>query len=211
MVQYRASRGTVREALDLLRRSGVVVRQQGTGTFIVARAAAMAAQEAHGLFRVGETSSFTDHVTQEIERAVVPLPGIVARRLGAESGRRCLRVEYVALAQGEPRGLATNYVTYPEAAALEDLALDESWYHLMFKGGLKIGQSELVIGCVNADDHTASLLNLPPGHAVLTMEQVIRDSDGRAFNFAFISTRGDRTAIVARARRDEVSEGPAVS
>ena len=79
--------------------------------------------------------------------------------------------------------------------------MGQSWYELLDRAKLVVGESEFVIGCMNADEHTASLLSTETGSALLTMEQVIRDGDGRLYNFAFVASRGDRNSIVSRARR----------
>ncbi len=145
--------------------------------------------------------SIDRHRTREIDRSQVPTPDVVASRLECERGRSCLRVEYVAATEGEVFGIATNYVLYPEAAAIETVPLEQSWYHLLDRGRLAVGESEFRIGCTNADEQTASLLSVRPGSAVLTLEQVIRDDSGRAYNFALAALRGDRDCFVSRARR----------
>jgi DNA-binding GntR family transcriptional regulator len=96
----------------------------------------------------------------------------------------------------------------PEASAIGTIPLGQSWYDLLDRAGLVVGESEFVIGCMNADEHTAAILSAEPGAAMLTMEQVIRDDHGRLYNFAFVASRGDRNSIVSRARRGDESIHP---
>jgi GntR family transcriptional regulator len=202
MVSYDASRATVREALTMLRQEGVIDRQQGTGTFVISRNASMQLLEAHGVSRPEHNSIFDHHRTLEIDRSWMPTPEVVASRLGSEAGAPCLRLEYLASRNdNDVFALATNYVIDPEATAIGTIPLGQSWYGLLDLAGLTVGESEFVIGCVNADEHTASVLSTEVGTAMLTMEQVIRDYDGRAYNFAFVASRGDRHSIVSRAQR----------
>jgi GntR family transcriptional regulator len=201
MVAHGASRATVREALNMLRHEGVIDRQQGTGTFVISHTASTQLREAHGVFRPEHNSMFEHHRTNEIDRSRLPVPDVVASRLEAEPGQTCLRVEYVACYDDEIFAVATNYVLDPEATAIEAIPLGRSWYDLLDRGQLTVGESEFVIGCMNADEHTASLLSTETGSALLTMEQVIRDDAGRLYNFAFVASRGDRNSIVSRARR----------
>jgi GntR family transcriptional regulator len=201
MAAYGATRAAIREALAMLRREGMIDRLQGMGTFVTSNPEPMGLREGHGVFRPEHGSVFDGHRTTEIDRSRVPTPEVVAFRLDCERGASCLRVEYVATAQGEVLALATNYVLYPEAASIEMVPLEQSWYHLLERGHLTVGESEFRIGCTNADEHTASLLAVKPASAVLTLEQVIRDDDGRAYNFALAALRGDRDCFVSRARR----------
>jgi GntR family transcriptional regulator len=203
MVAHGSSRATVREALTMLRHEGVIDRQQGTGTFVISHTASTQLREAHGVFRPDHDSMFDHHRTLEIDRTWVPIPDIVANRLEVEGGQRCLRFEYVASYDGDVFAVATNYVLDPEASAIGTIPLGQSWYDLLDRAQLTVGESEFVIGCMNSDEHTASLLSAEPGTAMLTMEQVIRDDHGRLYNFAFVASRGDRNSIVSRARRGD--------
>jgi GntR family transcriptional regulator len=205
MNAYGATRAAIREALSMLRREGMIDRLQGTGTFVTSNPEPMQLREGHGVFRPDHGSIFDQHRTREIDRSRVPTPDVVAFRLECERDLPCLRIEYVATAGGEVLGIATNYVLYPEAAAIEAVPLERSWYHLLDRGNLAVGESEFRIGCTNADEHTASLLSVRPGSAVLTLEQVIRDDSGRPYNFALAALRGDRDCFVSRARRGEES------
>jgi len=199
MVRHGLSRGAVREALAMLRDEGVIDRQQGTGTFVVAQPSAMLLTEAHGVFRP-DHSMFDRHSTAEIDRSVIPTPAAVAHRLQAEAGQPCLRVEYVAQNDGA-FAVATNFVLMPEGEAIGEIPLERSWYELLEQAGLWVEESEFVFGCVNADKHTAALIGAEPNDAVLTLEEVIWDGSGRAYNFAFVATRGDRAFFLSRARR----------
>ncbi|HEX3459564.1 MAG TPA: GntR family transcriptional regulator [Acidimicrobiales bacterium] len=206
MVAYGASRASVREALNMLRHEGVIDRQQGTGTFVISHTASMQIREAHGVSRPDQESILEHHHTSEIDRSRVPIPDIVAKRLEAEPGEICLRLEYVSLHDGDVVGLATNYVLDPEATAIGNLPLGPSWYELLGRSGLTIGESELIIGCADADEHTASLLTVETGSAIFTIEQIIRDSRGRLYNFAYIVSRGDRNHIVSLARQEQYDD-----
>lgn len=192
----------------MLRHEGVIDRQQGTGTFVISHTASTQLREAHGVFRPEHDSMFDHHHTLELDRTWVSIPDIVATRLEVEAGQKCLRFEYVASHEGDVFAVATNYVLDPEASAIESIPLGQSWYDLLDRAELVVGESEFVIGCMNADEHTASLLGAEPGSAMLTMEQVIRDDRGRLYNFAFVVSRGDRQSIVSRARRGHESSHP---
>ncbi|HEY3941187.1 MAG TPA: GntR family transcriptional regulator [Acidimicrobiales bacterium] len=206
MDTYDASRATVREALGMLRDEGAIDRQQGTGTFAISHPPPMQLREAHGVFHPEHESMLDRHRAEEIDRSWLPIPGVVAARLGVEPGLSCLRIEYTARFNEQVFGIATNYLVDPEASLVEPFALTNNWYNLLTRSGLSVGESEFIIGCTNADQRTAAILTVQPGSAIFTIEQVIRDLDGRPYNFAHISSRGDRSNFVSRARVDSTDD-----
>jgi GntR family transcriptional regulator len=207
MEAHHASRATVREALNVLREEGIVDRQQGTGTFVISRNAAAPLREAHGVVRPQTNSMFENRSAIELDRSWVPTPDAVAARLESELEKPCLRLEYLVLAGGEVIGIATNYVLNPEASSIEGLALSHNWYDLLDRAQLVVAESEFTIGCRIADERTTCLLSVDARSAVLAVEQVIKDTCGRPYNFAYIILRGDRQ-FVSRARQEATHGHP---
>lgn len=203
MLTFGASRACVREALDLLRREGLVERLPGTGTLVIAHRFALRLIEAHGIVDYGaEGATFAAEV---LDTSVVPMTGVVAEHLQEPVGTPCLRVEYVGLHRGRPIGVYTNYLRYPEAAAVAAAPFDSHWYTLMHRAGLEVGETDLLIEVTLADEALAELLGCPCGAPVLAMQQVIRDGRGRPYDFALLRSRGDRVALFSRAARVTVS------
>ncbi|GLY77162.1 transcriptional regulator [Actinoallomurus iriomotensis] len=206
MTSYGVTRAVVREALALLRREGLIDRRQGVGTHVVVHAVLARLAEAHGAADPRVDSVFNRRLRPRVlDRSTIPLPAIAAERLGAPPGVPCLRLEYVALLDEEPTALATNYVLFPEAERLLALPFDTDWYALLRDAGIGLGESEFVVGCAPADATNAPLLDVAEGPPLITIEQVIRDATGRAFDLAHIHTRGDRFLFVSRAVREHAS------
>ncbi|MCW2863778.1 MAG: GntR family transcriptional regulator [Actinoallomurus sp.] len=206
MASYGVTRATVREALTLLRREGLIDRRQGVGTHVVVHAVLARLAEAHGAADPVVDSVFNRRMRPRVlDRSTIPLPAIAAERLSVRPGIPCLRLEYIALLEDEPTALATNYVLFPEAERLLTMPFDSDWYALLRDAGVCLGESEFVVGCAPADAITAPLLDVAEGAPLITMEQVIRDSAGRPFDLAHIHTRGDRFLFVSRAVREHAS------
>lgn len=197
MAGHAATRGTVREALSLLRQEGLIDRTQGVGTYAIRSTILAQLNEMHGA--IGE-DSLLDRSSrpQVLDRSVVPATPPVARRLGVEPGTPCLRYEYVARISDEPMGVATNYALFPEAERLLGAPFATHWYQLMAAAEIEPGASEFAIGCVVADTTTADLLDVPEGGPLLLLEQLIRDPGGRAWDLAFCYIRMDRFMLVSR-------------
>jgi len=203
MAAHGASRATVREALTLLRADGLIERTQGIGTHVVTQSEVARLAEAHGVITPGPQAVFGRSRTRPrvLDRSVMPGPPTVTGRLGVPAGTPCLRLEYVALLDDEPAGLATNYVLFPEAERLLDAPFVSDWYVLMADAGVEFSQSEFVIGCELADAGIAAELAIGVGSPVITMEQTITDPAGRPFDLAFIYLLGRRFRYISRASR----------
>jgi GntR family transcriptional regulator len=197
MRTHRATRGAVRDALAMLRDEGLVSRVQGLGTFAISPAVMSRLVDIHGM-RTAPTDVVWNGGQRPriIDFSVVPTPAVVAARVLPTVSATCLRVEYVATLDGEPIGMACNYVMFPEAQALVEVPFTNDWYHYLRDAGIEIGSSEFAIGCAAADAGLAALLQIPAGRPVLTLEQLICDHTGKPFNVAFCHSRSDKFSLV---------------
>lgn len=206
---FGVQRAAVRQALAMLRSEGVVERLQGIGTFAVRDRFVARLSEIHGQKENGGWLEDQRLRPAPLDESVVPAPEFVVEKLGLEAGENVLRLEYVSCFDGAPHAVATNYVAFPEAEALDGTPFRTDWYQLLRDSNLTIGSSEWVLGCVNADPSVASLLEVSPGAAVMLGEQVICDDGGRPYDFAVCYIRTDRYAFSTRATDVEVQRSPA--
>jgi GntR family transcriptional regulator len=126
------------------------------------------------------------------------MPAPVAVHLAEAPGSPCLRVEYLAYHRGQVMALCTNYLRFPEADAVLRTPLRTHWYQMLDDAGLVVGATDLQIEAMLADDHMAELLSVDVNSAIMGTQQVIRDGDGRPYDFAILRSRGDRLALMAR-------------
>jgi GntR family transcriptional regulator len=201
-VEFSASRNTVREALDALRDEGLIARRPGVGTVVVNR------KYPHGLDRLmGLAETLHEHgeVTNEVRTAtVVRPPGVVARRLGLAADAQVVYVERLRHLNGLPLSLDLTYLSMDVGEPLLDADLERRDIFGLIEqtSGHRLGIAELTLEAVNADAHSASLLDVPKGAALLVVERLSHLEDGRPVDLEFIRFRGDRLTMRAQVCRD---------
>ncbi|MEU6364869.1 GntR family transcriptional regulator [Streptomyces sp. NPDC046931] len=198
---YRASRNTVRQALDLLRAEGLVDRLPGVGTVVVAR------KYPHGLDRLmGLAETLREHgrVTNEVRTmGPAPAPAPVAERLGVQPGADVLYIERLRSLGGLPLSLDLTYIPLDLGTRLlgADLENTDVFRLLEAVTGRSLGHAEITLEAVNADAHSAAVLQAPRGAALLMLERLTHLADGRPVDLEFIRFRGDRITMSGLLRR----------
>jgi len=201
MLEFGESRNTVRDALDLLRCDGLVERQQGVGTLVTAK------KYAHGLNRLmGLAETLREHgpITNEVRTAgpITP-PRVVAQRLGVPAGEQVIYIERLRRLSGLPLSLDLTYLPSDVGAQLlaEDLVNEDVFALIERTSGRALGTAEIEMEAVNADPHSADVLEIPRGAAMLLLERLSHFDDGRPVDLEYIRFRGDRLTMRAEMRR----------
>lgn len=195
--EFRASRNAVRDALAILGSEGVVTRVQGTGTV------AAGAKVQHGLARLtGLAETLTEHgeIVNEVRAAgLVTAPPAVAGRLagGASDDATVVCVERLRRLNGLPLSLDLTYLSRDIGEPLlgQDLEHHDIFALIEAASGHKLGDASITIEALNADPHTAAVLQTPPGAALLMVERLTRLDSGRPVDLEYIRLRGDRLAL----------------
>jgi GntR family transcriptional regulator len=186
------SRVTVRKSIEQLVGEGVLLRKQGSGTFVAPRI------ETAG----GTLSSFSDET-----RARGEAPGVVwinktyaqpteeeAAALHIPATARVARLGRVRLAGGEP--LAIEHAIIP-AAFLPDLeSLGDSLYQALDTHGFRPTSGTQRVRASLATPTEAGILSVRQNSEVLRIERLTRIADGRFVEFTRSVYRGDRYEIV---------------
>ncbi|MCE7006261.1 GntR family transcriptional regulator [Kibdelosporangium philippinense] len=196
--EFNASRNTIRDALDLLRADGLIERQPGVGTVVVGR------KYAHGLDRLmGLAETLHEHgtITNEVRTAtVIDAPATVAQRLECV---RAVYIERLRMLNDLPLSLDLTYlpVDIGEPLLAEDLRNRDIFGLIEQVHGQPLGVAEIGMEAVNADPHSAMILQVPRGSALLLVERLSHFGCGRPIDLEFIRFRGDRLTIRAHVSR----------
>lgn len=188
--EFQVARVTVRQAIDLLQKEGLVWRQQGKGTFVN-----QDMRERRWLRLAIDMESLAQSIDGNVPRFVAvknppPLP-----RLLPEDGRpaeayRFLRsIQYRA---GEPFAIASVHV----AQAIYERFPEEFETHTTLpvlvrhqRDDIGRAQTSVVIG--SADPETAELLRIPLNAPIAEARYVIENRDGEVIYVAELVYRGD--------------------
>lgn len=199
--EFGTTRNTVRDALDLLRQDGLVERCPGVGTVVVA------AKYPHGLNRLmGLAEVMREHgtITNEVRTAsLVTASRVVTERLQLSAGEKVVYIERLRRLEGIPLSLDLTYLPRDvgEPLLAEDLAGRDIFGLLEHLTGQSLGSADVGIEAVNADPHSATVLDAPRGAALLLVERLTHLDDGRPVDLEFIRFRADRITMRAQVNR----------
>lgn len=175
------SRPTVRRAIQDLVDKGLLVRRRGIGTQVV-----------HGeVSRKVELTSLFDDLASTGRRPTTRVLGLeprpaspdVAERLGVEAGSPTLYVRRLRLADDVPLAILENHLPAEFADVTEAELAEFGLYQVLGARGVTIRVARQRIGARSATPDETGLLDLDKHSAVLTMDRVAFDNNGRAIEF----------------------------
>lgn len=190
--RFGVSRITVRRALDELVSDGLIVRQQGRGTFV---------REQPIMQELPLLLSWSMQMRQEgyeprtlscdVELAE---PG---KELGAslqlEPGTRVVRIRRLRYANDEPICIMTNYLPEHLIPGLAQTGLrDDSLYSTLAAHGIKPVSAEDRVEARASADWEAHMLQLPAWSPLLQVTRLTRDVQGNSLYVSVVSNRADK-------------------
>lgn len=194
--KYGVSRITLRKALERLEAAGLLMRRQGSGTYVSPRVE----QPLSSLTGFSEDmrARGLEPRSHWLKRGLFVATPEEVLALSLSPGERVARLERIRLAQGEPMALeraslASRYLPYPER-------VKESLYALLESLGLRPVRALQRLRAVAAGKHEAELLGLEQGQPVLYIERISYLGDGSVLEFVRSYYRGDRYDFVAEMR-----------
>jgi GntR family transcriptional regulator len=194
-VEFGVSRNAVREALATLKDEGLIDRGPKVGTQVAIR------KYDHGLDAlVGLKETFKSYgeVRNEVRAAMsVAAPPAVARRLQLQPGESVLFIERLRFLGDLPLSLDKTYLAPDVGAEVLRHSLESNDIFALLEEvtGQRLGSAALAVEAVPADAHSAAILQVPEGAAVLLLERLTHLDDGRPVDLEYIRLRGDRITL----------------
>jgi len=190
--QFGLSRMTVRQAVDTLVTDGVLVREQGRGTFVAPQRIDFEMR----LTTFGEEMRRRgmEPATTVLAAQVVAAPPDVATALEIEPRQKVHFLYRVRSADGTPICIEQAWVPVALAPGLFDVGAPESMYEALRDIGLAPEWGEDTLSADEASDTEASLLGLGDTRVVLRAERRTYSVDG-AVMFSRACYRADRYSV----------------
>ncbi|MGA1856023.1 GntR family transcriptional regulator [Azospirillum sp. 11R-A] len=191
--EHAVSRVTVRRALDLLDKEGLVQRKAGSGTFVHDSRAVrpIVADLSNVLSHLIDMGRSTDVRLLSFGYGVPPES--IAESLGLKPGERAQRSVRVRLIDGEPFSYLTTHVpewiglTYSEAELAARPLLE-----LIERSGVTTERATQAINATLAGPEAAAALDLEIGSPLLTLTRIVYEPSGRGVEHLHALYRPDR-------------------
>ena len=176
--EYGTSRVTVRRALDLLRREGLVTSRRGSGWFVALDPVRQPLGRVTTVEAAVEAAGGTPSRRILAFGFVLPPPA-AATALRAGPGAEVLCVERLNLADDEPFALVTVWVRADLGADLSRADVERAPFHdLLPLRGVELGTVHQAITAEVAGARAARRLDLAAGEPLLLVRRVTHDAAG---------------------------------
>lgn len=195
MKNHGVGRETVRRAVLKLVNEGYLYRQRGKGTYVCRK------RPEDGLEQL---VSFTSEM---IARGYKPGTKVIAHGLskaGPEIGGRLncganeeiIYLKRLRTANDILIAVEDSYLCPDTIGRLDPKKLEGSIYnHLIYDKGIRPGRITQEISSSVADDETAGLLEINPGHPILQLSRLMCTTEGKPFFWMTFRYRGDIYSI----------------
>lgn len=198
--EFGVSRTTVRQAIQLLIRKGLVYNVQGAGTYVSNPAVVSKTLRLTG-FSEDMRQRGMEPASTILAQGTVVATSELAAKLHIGPGDPLIAIRRLRSADGVPMALETVYLV----AALVDLDhidLTNSLYERLRDEGVNVTRAAQAIEAVNVDAEQARHLDQAVGAAALRVQRVSFTDRGTSFEHAETIYRGDRYSFDVVVGRD---------
>lgn len=193
--RYGVSPMTVRRAINLLVDQGVVIAEQGRGTFV--KPVTMSA----ATFQLGQLENlFGNAVVQLLEARIVTADERVARKLAIAAGKRTIFIRRLLWNEGEPAFYHREYLIYDPTRPIVEAELEVTALQQLFSGSsaslLKHGEISLEATLLDAEE--ARLLKVAQPQAAFCFEHLFYDFENCPVSWGWFIGRADRLRFTSQ-------------
>jgi GntR family transcriptional regulator len=194
---------TLRQALALLERDGLISRRHGLGTFVASPS--IDYDILHLRAFAGDLSAKGERVATRFLRTYFGRPDPqVARELALGRAKRVFALERLRLVDGRPMSFQVSYLpaAIGEEAARADLAVTPLGQVLAFKLGIELSAARESVSAVQLDSRAARVLGCRRGVPAFRSDRVSIGADGAPVVYDRVLIPGDRFRITRQLQYD---------
>ena len=195
--RFGVNRHTVRRALGVLERGGLIRVEQGRGTFV---------QDYAIDYTIGKRTRFSQNLesvglaaSMDLLRAAeLPASTEVAKALGLRRGAKVVQIVTMGRAEGRPINLSTSHFAASRFAGIGERVRElGSITKALAEFGIDdYTRGETRVTARLPDNETARLLALPRTRPVLQVESINLDTEGAPLQYSVASFSGDWVQLV---------------
>jgi len=194
---------TLRQALEVLERDGLITRRHGLGTFVAAPSVDY--DILHFRAFAGDLTAVGENVaTRFLRTQTARADRHAARELGLEPGARVFVLERLRLVDGHPTSFQASHLpaALGEEVAKADLAVTPLRQVLAFKLGIEITSARETVSAETLPARAARELGCAPGVPCFRSDRVSTDAESRPIVYDRVFIPGDRFRITRQLHYD---------
>lgn len=186
------SRTVVRQALNEMAYEGLLVREQGRGTFVASQKLDYSLSTSISFSRVMQEKGYRV-LTRVLDQRVLPAPVKVARALGVPAESSVVYIRRLRFVDERPVAIHKAYLPADRFAGLlqEDLAHSSLWDAIYRVANATVKYTEDTVQATLLRPDEAELLERQAGSPALLIEGVAFDQLDRAMRYTSAVARGD--------------------
>jgi DNA-binding GntR family transcriptional regulator len=196
--RYQVSPMTVRRAINILVDQGVVVAEQGRGTFV--KPVAMGA----ATFQLGQFQnlfSASEHTTVNmLETRIISADERVARKLAIRVGQRTIYMRRLLWNNDKPTFYHREYLIYDPRRPIVEAELEVTALQQLFNGSSEslLKHGDISIEATLLDAEEARLLKATQPMAAFCFEHLFYDFDNKPVSWGWFIGRADQVRFTTQ-------------
>ncbi len=199
--RYKVSRGTVREAVKKLFHEGLLVREQGRGTFVTHKPEKIE-QDAQQLMGFSELMKMHSIVptAKVLEQKTITPDKKIKEILKLVDKDKTVKIHRLRYGNNEPLIVERSYFVYDLFQQILKYDLEkESIYEVMYREtSLRLGSAHQTIEAIAASPVDSILLKIESGLPLLLIKRIIMTKEGKYFQYSEDIYRSDKLNFITQ-------------
>ncbi len=193
--KFDVNRNTLRHAIEILVRKGLLEKRKGIGTFVMGK------HSLHPIHQLGRMTSFIDDFDLDkveiedrtLSKDVIEACSDLAAKLMIEPGERVIVIERIRIADKIPFVLEKQYYRYDDFSALLDIEIKGSMYRILTEElGADLHHSIQTIRAINPSREIAEKLKIKKTVPCILLESLAYTRENICIEVLQSYYRGDR-------------------